>query len=135
VLKHFVLLSLVGVLGASPPPGPSAAIANDYPLTAYRNHEQGIVVFDVTIGTDGRVHDCKIVASPNSRSLERATCTIVTRRGVFTPKLDKDGQPTEFKLRSAVRWVIPGCKPPKQSIPKLNSLGDRIVTVTSAEHC
>lgn len=133
--NQFALLTAVTILGASAPPASSPPIANDYPLTAFKNHEQGIVVFDLTIGTDGRVHDCKIVAAPNSPSLETATCTILTRRGAFTSKVDKNGQPTEFTLRSAVRWVIPGCPAPKQTIPELESLPRRIVTITSTGHC
>jgi TonB family protein len=133
-MNQFILLALVTILGASAPAA-SPPIANDYPLTAFRNHEQGIVVFDLTIGTDGRVHHCQIVASPNSPSLETATCSILTRRGAFTPKLDQNGQPVEFTLRSAVRWVIPGCPAPKQSDLDLGFLARHIVTVTSTGHC
>jgi TonB family protein len=135
VLKQFLVLSLVGAFGATAAQGSSPPIAFDYPMTAFKNHEQGIVVFDLTIGPDGRVRDCKIVASPNSPSLETATCSILTHRGLFTPKLDKNGQPIEFTLRSAVRWVIPGCPAPKQSNPEVDPFQNRVTTVTSTGHC
>jgi TonB family protein len=43
-----------------------------YPMTAKMAHEQGVVVIAATIGTDGRIHDLEVIASPSPLLAESA---------------------------------------------------------------
>ena len=83
------------------------ANSNDYPARALREEREGVTRFRVTVGTDGRVTGCTITGSSGHGDLDEATCTLITRRGRFTPAMDGDGQPTTGSFSSAVRWQIP----------------------------
>lgn len=104
---------------APPPPriqpkGPSPkgqpgnwANSNDYPSRALREEKEGVTRFRVTVGTDGRVASCDVTGSSGSSELDSATCSLITRRGRFTPATDGEGQPTSGTWASSVRWQIP----------------------------
>ncbi|MFT4026555.1 MAG: energy transducer TonB, partial [Novosphingobium sp.] len=105
---------------AAPPPPrftPTAAVpkgrtgdwanANDYPSRSLREGKEGTTRFRVTVGPDGRITGCSVTGSSGSPELDEATCSLVTRRGRFTPAKDGEGQPTTGTWASAVRWQIP----------------------------
>ena len=83
------------------------ATSDDYPARALREGRQGTTRFRVTIGTDGRVRNCEILASSGSLDLDAATCANVARRARFTPATDASGTRVGGSWSSAVRWVIP----------------------------
>lgn len=62
----------------------------------------------MTIGADGRVRNCEIVASSGSADLDRATCTNVAKRARFNPATDATGAAVGGSYTSAVKWEIPG---------------------------
>jgi periplasmic protein TonB len=110
----------VPFVGVSPPPKAralrTAAVpqgagewikTDDYPLSALRYEEEGIVQFLLKIGTDGRVIECKILASNASPALEAQTCRLVTLRGRFTPARDKKRKAMIDTFSSRVFWRIP----------------------------
>jgi protein TonB len=68
--------------------------ADDYPSDALRNGDEGRVRAKLTIGTDGRVTNCSIIESSGTNSLDRTTCSILTRKARFTPATDSNGNPT-----------------------------------------
>jgi protein TonB len=80
---------------------------DDYPTQAIRNEEQGTSAFVLTVNRRGRVTDCAITSSSGSTSLDRATCSIMTRRARFTPAKDDNGQAIATTVHSRIRWVIP----------------------------
>ena len=104
---------------APPPPriqprGPSPkgqpgnwANSNDYPSRALREEQEGVTRFRVSVGPDGRVASCDVTGSSGSSELDSATCSLITRRGRFTPANDGEGQPVSGSWASSVRWQIP----------------------------
>ena len=84
------------------------ATTNDYPLKALRDEIEGTSAFSVTVGPDGHVTECQIIASSGSPDLDQATCMNVTRRARFDPAMDAKGNPVSGSYQNRVRWQIPG---------------------------
>lgn len=84
------------------------ATTDDYPARALREERQGTTQFRVTVGADGRVRNCEIVASSGSADLDAATCANVARRARFKPATDASGAKVGGSYSNAVRWEIPG---------------------------
>ena len=80
---------------------------SDYPPEALRNREQGSVGVRMTVGPDGRVRACTVVASSRSPSLDSATCRIILERALFRPARDADGRPVADDVVSRVHWILP----------------------------
>jgi TonB family protein len=79
----------------------------DYPEEALRRNEQGSVQTRLKIGADGRVHDCKVVKSSGSASLDKATCNVLRAR--FRPAVNAQGQPTASEyVPGAITWRVEG---------------------------
>lgn len=57
----------------------------DFPPSARRAEEQGIVVVRVYVVGTGRVAGCRTLQSANVASLDRATCRILRSRARFEP--------------------------------------------------
>ena len=94
--------------GPSPKGNPGNwANSNDYPSRALREEQEGVTRFRVSVGPDGRVASCDITGSSGSSELDSATCSLITRRGRFTPANDGEGQPVSGSWSSSVRWQIP----------------------------
>jgi protein TonB len=83
------------------------ANSNDYPSRALRENVEGVTRFRVSVGPDGRVTDCQVTGSSGNSELDATTCSLITRRGRFTPAMDGEGQPTTGTFSNAVRWQIP----------------------------
>lgn len=83
------------------------ATTDDYPAAALREERAGVSRFRVTIGADGRVRNCDILASSGSPDLDRATCTNVAKRARFKPATDDTGTAVSGSYTSAVKWEIP----------------------------
>jgi TonB family protein len=60
----------------------------DFPPSARRAEEQGIVVVRVYVTGSGRVAGCRTLQSANVAALDRATCSILRRRARFEPFTD-----------------------------------------------
>lgn len=93
---------------AAPRGAPSGwASEEDYPARdQYEGHE-GTARFSLSIGTDGRVNGCVIVASSGWAGLDAATCRLVTGRARFTPALDEDGHVAAGSYAGSIRWELP----------------------------
>lgn len=105
---------------------------DDYPLKALSRHEQGIVLVDLTVGTDGRPKDCRVLVSPRSIVLADATCKTFITRAVFSPP---PGSTKASHVRAKITWIIPGCPAPMQENPYLDDRVSVAGTVTSLQHC
>jgi TonB family protein len=74
-----------------------------YPLTSRMNHEQGVVVLAAVIGTDGRVHDLEVLASPSSMLSQSAVDAVKTWE--YKPYL-LNGQPFEVETIVNVTYSL-----------------------------
>lgn len=80
---------------------------DDYPRSALRNGEEGVVLFDILIGEDGTVRNCAIVSSSGSAALDNTTCQIATSRMKFMPARDPSGNSVADTARGSIRWTLP----------------------------
>ena len=83
------------------------ATSDDYPARALREEREGTTRFRVTVGADGRVRNCEVLASSGSTDLDAATCANIAKRARFAPATDASGARVAGHYTSAVRWMIP----------------------------
>lgn len=89
---------------------PGYFISNaDYPEAAVAAGEQGTGIMLWQIGVDGRAHDCRMIQTTGSLSLDAVSCTTIVERGRWaTPARDRDGNPVPSWARRVMRWMLPG---------------------------
>ena len=87
---------------------------SDYPAEALRSLSEGLVMFRLKVGTEGRAIGCEILISSRSPVLDEATCRLAVERAIFTPAIDADGLPAVGYYRNGVIWQIPN-DPPEQT--------------------
>ncbi|WP_414900746.1 energy transducer TonB [Sphingomonas flavalba] len=81
----------------------------DYPKEAVAAGEQGTGIMLWQIGIDGRAHDCRMIQTTGSPSLDATSCVTMVERGRWaTPALDRDGKPVPSWARRVMRWMLPG---------------------------
>jgi len=80
---------------------------DDFPATAIREERQGVVRYELTIDTVGRVAECRASGPAGSADLEAATCAAVQARARFNPATDEAGKPMNGRIAGTVRWTIP----------------------------
>ncbi len=95
------------VIGGTSPPAPDERFARSapaYPETARLRGEQGVVVMELAIGTDGRVITARVTRSSGSMLLDEAA-----RRAAqdwrFRPALI-EGQPTVATVQTSVQFRL-----------------------------
>ena len=79
-----------------------------------RNGEEGRVVATLTVGTDGRVTDCRVTTSSGSRDLDDATCRIARSRVRLHAGEGRRGQSDRIDVHPARRLEagrIGACRP------------------------
>ena len=86
--------------------------ADDYPLEAIRNEQQGTVRFRLSIDAKGGVSDCVIIASSGSETLDTTTCRLMSERARFTPARDARGRPTADVATARIIWKLPDLDAP-----------------------
>lgn len=78
--------------------------AKDYPRES-RNLRMGAsVIIDLTVGADGRVHNCRIVQPSPDPSADRITCQLASQRFRFKPARNASGAAVEAVYRWRQRW-------------------------------
>ncbi len=71
----------------------SGRIVNaDFPSGASRVGAQGSVTTHLTIGTDGRVTNCRVARSSGNAELDATTCRLIRERFRYAPAEDAGGQ-------------------------------------------
>lgn len=80
---------------------------DDYPPSALRGEEQGVVAIALRIAADGRIDSCTVTASSGHVALDQATCRLYQRRARFTPARDDGGNPVAGTFTDRVRWQLP----------------------------
>jgi protein TonB len=79
---------------------------SDYPRAALRNGLTGRVSVRFTVLTNGRIANCRVVASSGSPLLDMTTCRLLTNRLLFRPARNSAGVPIETELGSDYTWGI-----------------------------
>lgn len=79
----------------------------DYPPTALRARREGRTEFEAVVDPNGRVMDCRVIATSGASDLDDATCRLVRRRARFRPAFDADRQPVTGAYRNTVVWQLP----------------------------
>jgi TonB family protein len=79
----------------------------DYPASAMRAGETGVVEATLTVGLNGRVTHCTVVVSSGSAALDSATCRLLRARARFTPARDSDGAPRYGAAAVRIVWGDP----------------------------
>lgn len=82
--------------------------ARDYPRATRELRLNDSVVIALTIGTDGRVKDCRIHRPSRDPEADRITCRLATERFRFRPALDARGNPVESLYGWQQRWFRAG---------------------------
>lgn len=94
--------------GAARPIGsPAAWVTNDdYPPSALRAGEQGVVTILVGVDLLGRVSSCSVTESSGSPTLDEATCRLVQRRGRFHPAQNARGESVAGSFTTRIAWRL-----------------------------
>jgi TonB family protein len=116
------LAFLAAPVAAQTSPVPVSALhsymtADDYPIEAIRNGEQGTVAFRLQVGADGAVSACSITQSSGSATLDATSCRIMTERARFTPARNAQGDPVAGTFDSRIRWSMPGGGSSRGNLP------------------
>ena len=107
------VVPLSGAAAAEPrKPEPAVPLVSvlsdsDYPAEAIRAGEQGMVVFRLAVGADGRVSGCEVMASSGSESLDSTTCRLMTTRVGFRPATDSAGKAVAGSYEGRIAWRLP----------------------------
>jgi protein TonB len=77
---------------------------SDYPRGAEEQGLAGTVAISFRVRTDGRVGDCKVVASSGHALLDNLTCRLYSERFRFRPAMTAGGAPVETTLHTSFTW-------------------------------
>lgn len=80
---------------------------DDYPTPDLMRGNQGTVRYRLSIGSNGRVSACDVLATSGSARLDDAACKAITRRARFDPATDESGERVVGTFTGTVRWEIP----------------------------
>jgi len=91
--------------------------STDYPTSAIARNEEGTVSFSLDVEPDGTVSGCETTGGSAPQNLKQLTCELITKRALFVPKRDQQGQAVAGVFDGTVRWQIPeGSRPaPEES--------------------
>lgn len=79
----------------------------DYPASALRAGQQGVVAFELGITPDGGVSRCFITRSSGVSALDDETCRVMMAQARFHPARDAQGHPVEGGYRGRIDWKLP----------------------------
>lgn len=79
----------------------------DYPAAARRSRKEGEVGFLLTVGTDGKVSDCRLVRKSGHQELDEHTCPLIKQRAEFSPARDANGDAVIGYYLNRVWWKLP----------------------------
>lgn len=81
--------------------------SEDYPDAAAHAGMAGTSLVLFAIGKNGRVSNCRAVASSGHVLLDAAACEAITKRGRYRPALDKSGKRMVSWASRRVMWAAP----------------------------
>ena len=99
-------------LGPFPPRRMSADLgayfrASDYPARALAARHEGEVGYEVVVGTNGRVSNCRVNRSSGDAALDAATCRVLRERARYLPARDIRGGTMEGVETGTYAWRLP----------------------------
>ena len=114
----FIVVALLQASLAAPPPAlateaqpdnghGSGLPALDYPASALRAGQQGIVGFELSIAPDGTVSRCLVTKSSGASALDDETCRAMLAQARFHPARDAQGKAVEGRYRGRINWRLP----------------------------
>jgi len=100
---------------AAPPPPPARQPTSAQPFPRWLGgglmnsdnpggRYQGTVAVRFTVEPNGRVSDCRPVASSGYPALDATTCSLVEQRLRFSPALNAQGQPISTEVQTSYTW-------------------------------
>ena len=111
--------STVAVSAACPVPSKARAVSpdnqrrwasqidRDYPASAQRREEEGVVTMRITVGANGRVEACQVTGSSGSSALDQAACKGMQRYARYNPAWNDAGDPISATTTQSIRYVLP----------------------------
>lgn len=78
----------------------------DYPRSAYRDRAGGSVTARMTVGTDGRVTNCRVTRSSGNAEIDATTCRLIERRFRYEPARDRSGRPVASDVGWQQTWWL-----------------------------
>ena len=84
--------------------------ARDYPRDTRMLRLGSSVTVSLTVGTDGRAKDCRIVRPSRDPEADRITCRLAMDRFRFEPARDATGSPIEAVYGWHQRWFAPNTR-------------------------
>jgi TonB family protein len=85
-------------------PVPLKKVAPAYPEDAKQERVSGVVVLQVLVGTDGKVHDVEVLQDPDPRLTKAAVDAV--KQWEFQPARDKDGKPLSVKSSVTLNFAL-----------------------------
>lgn len=79
----------------------------DYPRGSQQERIGKRVVILLTVGTDGKVSDCKVWRASGVPEADAVTCKLARERFRFRPATDGEGNPVESTYGWEQRWFAP----------------------------
>ncbi|MGK6324852.1 energy transducer TonB [Sphingomonas sp. DT-51] len=79
-----------------------------YDRDAIRRGELGTSAQLWTVGTDGRVSECRTVIASGSPTLDKSGCDAALARARFTPATGRDGRPIVSHITQVIKWELAG---------------------------
>jgi protein TonB len=79
----------------------------EYPESALRTGEQGMVVIGFTIDVTGRLADCHVIQSSKYEDLDTIPCRVLGKRARFEPASDSEGKPRPTTGTTAMSFWTP----------------------------
>ena len=96
-----------GIGRNSPPRRIGGSLRNsDYPREAWEPGIGGTVAVRYTVGTNGRVTNCRILRSSGSDALDSLTCRLIEQRFRFEPSREPGGRPVPADVVENHSWII-----------------------------
>jgi protein TonB len=80
----------------------------DFPAASRDKRLGHFVVLALNVGTDGRVHGCRILTPSPDAVADQIVCRLANDRFRFRPARDRNGQPVESLFGWKQRWYRPG---------------------------
>lgn len=95
-------------ISALPKNAPSSWIRDrDYRSTWIRRELQGTASFQLGIGANGKVSDCRVTRSTGHSALDDATCKLISKRARFNPARNAQGEAISGTYSSSIQWILP----------------------------
>ena len=80
--------------------------SGNYPSAMLRIGGNGMVQFRLDISETGSIAACHIQSRTNPDAFADLSCKLISKRGRFTPALDRNGKPVKSYFVSSVRWTM-----------------------------